>query len=94
MEKVDRIVETREPPNRHEAPVEWNLLTERIIGCALEVHSALGPGLLERMYEEALVHELRCAGLEARTCARVPTSIPSPPSSSPPAPPPRSSDSL
>lgn len=42
---------------------EWNRLTERVIGCAIEVHKALGPGLLERLYEDALVHELRLAGL-------------------------------
>ena len=33
-------------------------LTERIIGAAIEVHRALGPGLLETIYEEALCHEL------------------------------------
>jgi len=33
-------------------------LTERIIGAAIEVHRALGPGLLENIYEEALCHEL------------------------------------
>lgn len=32
-------------------------LTEKIIGCAIEVHSNLGPGLLEKLYEEALEHE-------------------------------------
>ena len=32
-------------------------ITERIISCALEVHSTLGPGLLENVYEEALAHE-------------------------------------
>ena len=32
-------------------------ITERIIACALEVHSTLGPGLLENVYEEALAHE-------------------------------------
>ena len=32
-------------------------ITERIISCALEVHSTLGPGLLEGVYEEALAHE-------------------------------------
>ena len=38
-------------------------LTEKIIGCAIEVHKALGPGLLESAYEECLVFELNKAGL-------------------------------
>ena len=33
-------------------------LTEQIIGAAIEVHKALGPGLLESAYEECLCHEL------------------------------------
>jgi GxxExxY protein len=36
---------------------EINHLTERIIGCAIEVHRHLGPGLLENTYEEALCIE-------------------------------------
>ena len=32
-------------------------ITERIISCAIEVHSNLGPGLLESIYEEALAYE-------------------------------------
>ena len=35
-----------------------NELTETIIGAAIEVHKALGPGLLESAYEECLAHEL------------------------------------
>jgi GxxExxY protein len=35
-----------------------NQLTEKIINAAIEVHSILGPGLLETIYEEALCHEL------------------------------------
>lgn len=35
-----------------------NELTGRIIGAAIEVHNALGPGLLESAYEECLCHEL------------------------------------
>jgi GxxExxY protein len=37
---------------------EINALTERIIGCAIEVHRVLGPGLLEPTYEAALCIEL------------------------------------
>ena len=40
-----------------------NDLTKRIIGCAIEVHRALGPGLQERTYENALAIELRDQGL-------------------------------
>lgn len=38
-------------------------LTEQIIGCAMKVHSTLGPGFLESVYQKALAHELRKAGL-------------------------------
>ena len=38
-------------------------LTERIIGCAIEVHRHLGPGLLESAYEGAMCVELSTAGL-------------------------------
>ncbi len=37
--------------------------TEKIIGCAMRVHSVLGPGFLESVYENALAHELRKAGI-------------------------------
>jgi GxxExxY protein len=40
-----------------------NGLTEEIIGAAIEVHRALGPGLLESAYEECLAHELSLAGI-------------------------------
>ena len=38
-------------------------LTEKIIGAAIEVHRALGPGLLESAYEECLCRELKLRGL-------------------------------
>jgi GxxExxY protein len=38
-------------------------LTETIIGCAIEVHKQLGPGLLEHNYEAALCIELQNAGV-------------------------------
>jgi GxxExxY protein len=38
-------------------------LTEQIIGAAIEVHKAIGPGLMESVYEECLCHELKLRGL-------------------------------
>ena len=38
-------------------------LTQKVIGCAMKVHSALGPGLLESAYQECLFFELANAGL-------------------------------
>ena len=35
-----------------------DLLTEKIIGCAIEVQKGIGPGLLESAYEECLCYEL------------------------------------
>ena len=40
-----------------------NEISQAIIGAAIEVHRALGPGLLEQAYEEALCHELHLLGL-------------------------------
>lgn len=42
---------------------ELNLLTEQIIGAAIEVHRHLGPGLLESAYETCLAYELERLGL-------------------------------
>jgi GxxExxY protein len=46
--------------------METNQITEKIIGCALEVHKNLGPGLLESAYEECLYYELNNLGLEVK----------------------------
>jgi GxxExxY protein len=43
--------------------METNQITEKIIGCAINVHKCLGPGLLESAYEECMVFELKNAGL-------------------------------
>ncbi|MBK6995216.1 MAG: GxxExxY protein [Lewinellaceae bacterium] len=40
------------------------MLLGLIIGAAIEVHKILGPGLLEKVYEAALMHELRLRGLK------------------------------
>lgn len=44
--------------------IRLNNLTEKIIGCAIEVHKGLGPGLLESAYEECLCYELNQIGLK------------------------------
>jgi len=43
--------------------MEFDELSNRVIGCALEVHRELGPGLLESTYEQCLAHELKLNGI-------------------------------
>jgi GxxExxY protein len=43
-----------------------NELSKIIIGCAIEVHKQLGPGLLESAYQECMYYELRQIGLEVQ----------------------------
>ena len=43
--------------------MELNEISDKIIGCALEVHRNLGPGLLEKVYEDAMRIEFGMAGL-------------------------------
>jgi len=43
--------------------VEFDPLSHQVIGCALEVHHALGPGLLESTYQQCLAHELALQGI-------------------------------
>jgi GxxExxY protein len=40
-----------------------DLITERVIGCAMTVHTRLGPGLLESAYQKCVEYELLKAGL-------------------------------
>jgi GxxExxY protein len=49
-----------------------NDLTRRVIGCAIEVHRTLGPGLLESVYEACLCHELELARMEFLRQVRLP----------------------
>jgi len=52
--------------------MEVNQITEKIIGCAIEVHRQLGPGLLESAYEECLSYELESVGLDIERQVAVP----------------------
>jgi GxxExxY protein len=49
-----------------------NEISQKTIGCAIEVHRQLGPGLLESVYEEALCYELSKASLKFRRQQNVP----------------------
>ena len=51
---------------------DLNDLSERIIGCAIEVHRELGPGLLESVYETALCIELKTAGVDFKRQVGIP----------------------
>jgi GxxExxY protein len=44
--------------NHRDTEAQRNALTDMVIGAAIEVHRALGPGLLESAYETCLCHEL------------------------------------
>jgi len=52
--------------------VDIESLSNQIIGCAIEVHRVLGPGLLESVYRECLIIELRLAGLRVEVERRLP----------------------
>lgn len=43
-----------------------NIISSKIIGCAIEMHKKLGPGLLESAYENALAYDLREFGFEVK----------------------------
>lgn len=50
-----------------------NDLTYNVIGAAIEVHKELGPGLMEKVYQECMLHELHKKGLSAEM--EVPMSV-------------------
>ena len=52
--------------------MEINVLTHKVIGCAYKVHNVLGPGFLEKVYENALILELRKQGFNVRQQAKLP----------------------
>jgi len=52
--------------------LEFDELSRKVIGCAIEVHRNLGPGLLESIYRRCLAHELQVAGLKFETEKSVP----------------------
>jgi GxxExxY protein len=58
--------------NHRDTEAQRDSLTQKVIGAAIEVHRALGPGLLESAYEECLCYELSSAGLAFRKQVELP----------------------
>ena len=54
--------------------MERDSISGAVIGAAIEVHRALGPGLLESVYEEALAYELGLRGLRVERQVPIPVS--------------------
>ncbi len=52
--------------------VEFDELSNRVIGCAIAVHRALGPGLLESAYEQCLARELALSDIQFQVQAPLP----------------------
>ncbi len=52
--------------------VKFDELSNRVIGCAIEVHRHLGPGLLESTYEQCLARELALAEIAFQAQAPLP----------------------
>ncbi|MGB7202963.1 MAG: GxxExxY protein [Pyrinomonadaceae bacterium] len=62
-DKIEPFEALLDPNRRFASFGEINPITEKIIGCAYSVSNNLGSGFLEKVYENALAHELRKAGL-------------------------------
>jgi len=52
--------------------MEFDPISQKVLGCAIEVHRTLGPGLLETVYEKALAQELTDAGLQFAAQVQLP----------------------
>lgn len=67
---AEAVGELKEP---EPIPEELEGAARQIIGAAIEVHRHLGPGLLESVYERALIHELNLRGLTVKV--QVPVTV-------------------
>jgi GxxExxY protein len=64
------MIERNRPPKT--STIQDDPLTRRIIACAIEVHKRLGPGLLEKLYQEAMVVEMELQGLRVKKNVKIP----------------------
>ena len=62
----DSSTKSANPVSPTDPGMKFDRLSNRVIGCAIEVHRALGPGLLESTYEQCLVHEFMLNGIVFR----------------------------
>jgi GxxExxY protein len=70
-----RGILTTESQGHREIEEQKDPITAGIIGAAIEVHRALGPGLLESAYEECVCHELHLCGRSFRRQVDLPVSF-------------------
>jgi GxxExxY protein len=66
------MVEIEDPTTIDYTARPYDALTRQIIGAAIEVHKALGPGLLEATYEACLIYELKQNGLRVEWQKNIP----------------------
>ena len=64
----DQLGKTQRPP----IPEETDSVATKIVDAAFTVHAALGPGLLESVYELCLLHELKKRGLKVERQVSLP----------------------
>jgi len=57
-------MQTQKAPKRDINRYPHSDITEKVIGCAIEVHKTMGPGFKESAYENALIHEFAGLGLK------------------------------
>jgi len=64
--------DTKAPREYQDISAELDIIGRKIVDCAFQVHSNLGPGLLESIYEEAFSCELQDHGLHFETQKQIP----------------------
>jgi GxxExxY protein len=69
-------MDSRSPQNKYFAPIAPSVerVGKAVLDAAFRVHSTLGPGLLESVYETCLSYEIRSSGLLVETQVPVPVS--------------------
>jgi GxxExxY protein len=64
--------EVRNRKTRSILPADIELVGEKVLDAAFKIHTALGPGLLESVYEACMVYELRKCGLKVESQVALP----------------------